>query len=474
MGNFWHCSQISSDAISAVCHLTAVNRLDKSISKFWEIEHDVSFNNTLPYTPDEQFCETHFQQTTRRNAEGRFIIKLPMNNERLQQLGDSKEIARRRFLNLEKRLSMQPSVYSRYRKFMQEYISLNHMSEVEDHGKDDKISYYLPHHTVFKESSSTTKLRVVFDASKTTSGLSLNDVLTVGPTLQEDLFSILICFRTFQYAMTADITKMYRQVLIDESQRSLQRIFWRESTQEPLKTFELLTITYGTAPASFLAIRAIRKLAEDESSSFPIGFKLALRDFYVDDLLTGTIQEASEIKEQITKLLKEGGFVLTKWSSNHPSLQDEKNSDGKSLNLIVDYISEIRALGMIWDYNCDVFKFTSIGQLPPLEKPTKRSILSRIALIFDPLGLLGPSVMIAKLMQELWRSSVDWDESISNELHTLWKEYECKLQFLSNIKIPRKVISFEKVQTIQFHGFSDASQKGYGAFIYVRFSQWSH
>lgn len=463
----------SDEAASAVCHLTAVDRLDKSISRFWEIEHEVSFNNATPFTPDEQFCETHFQQNVCRNAEGRFMVKLPINSIKLQQLGDSKEIARRRFLNLERRLSMQPSVYSRYRNFMQEYISLNHMCEVEDHGKDDEISYYLPHHAVFKESSSTTKLRVVFDAScKTTSGVSLNDALMVGPTLQDDLFSILTRFRTFQYAITADITKMYRQVLIDKAQRPLQRIFWRESPQEPLKTFELLTITYGTASASFLAIRAIRKLAEDEATYFPIGSKIALRDFYVDDLLTGasTIQEATEIKEQITKLLKGGGFELTKWSSNHSSLRDEKTSDNKELNLIVDHNSEIRALGMIWDCNCDVFKFTSIRQLPPLEKSTKRSILSRIALIFDPLGLLGPSVIIAKLlMQELWRSRVDWDESISSELHTLWKEYECKLRSLSNIKIPRKVIDCKEVQTIELHGFSDASQNAYGACIYVRF-----
>jgi len=109
------------------------------------------------------------------------------------------------------------------------------MHEVDDSEIDVKTSYYLPHHAVFKETSSTTKLRVIFDAScKSTSGLSLNDMLLIGPTIQDDLFSILTRFRTFQYAMTAD-TKMYRQVFIDKSQRLLQRIFWRESSQEDLK-----------------------------------------------------------------------------------------------------------------------------------------------------------------------------------------------------------------------------------------------
>jgi len=202
--------------------------------------------------------------------------------------------------------------------------------------------------------------------------------------------------------MTADIAKMYRQVFIDQSQRSLQRIFWRESPQEDLKTFELFTLTYGTAPASFLAIRTIHKLAADESGLYPIGSKIALRDFYVDDLLTcaSTLQEPLEIKQQTIKLLKKGGFELTKWSSNQDSLRDVEGSHEKEFKLGVDHNSQTRALGVSWDCNWDVIKFISIRQHPPLKRPTKRIILARIALIFDPLGLLGPSVIIAKLLMQ--------------------------------------------------------------------------
>lgn len=416
-------------------------------------------------------CEAHFQQNVRRNQEGRFIVKLPVDDEKLQQLGDTKEIARRRFLSLERRLLRHPDIRSQYRDFMREYIKLGHMSEVKE-SMESELSYYLPHHAVLKESSTTTKLRVVFDAScKGTTGLSLNDALLVGPNTQDDLFSILTRFRTFRFAMTADITKMYRQVHFDKSQRSLQRIFWRENPQDELKTFELHTVTYGTASASFLAIRSLRKLAEDESNSFPIGARTVLRDFYVDDLLTGasTVQEALEIKEQAIKLLSKGGFELRKWSSNHPSLQDTEISPDKEFNFIVDHSNETRALGIVWNYQSDIFKFLSIGHLPPLEKPIKRSILARIALTFDPLGLLGPLVMIAKMvMQDLWRIRVEWDESISLEMSTRWKEYEHKLQVLSKIEIPRKVIAECERQGLEIHGFSDASIQAYGACIYLR------
>lgn len=413
----------------------------------------------------------HFQANVSRNTEGRFIVKLPTNNDKIQQLGETQEIAKRRFLSLERRLLLQPDLYARYREFMQEYIDLNHMRQIKP-SAGHELAYYMPHHPVFKETSITTKLRVVFDAScKSTSGLSLNDSLLVGPTIQEDLFSILLRFRTFPYAMTADITKMYRQILLHDSQRSLQRILWRDSPQNELGIYELLTLTYGTAPASFLAIRTIRKLAEDEMNLFPIGSKIILRDFYVDDLLTGasTLSDALEIKTQTVELLAKGGFDLVKWSSNHAALQDSQGPHKKKFILVGDRNIETRALGVVWNCEADVFKFESIGQHPPLERPTKRSILSRIALMFDPLGLLGPSMVIAKIiMQELWRAKVDWDESISNELHTLWREYERKLQVLGNIKITRKVITSNTIQFKEIHGFADASEKAYGACIYLR------
>ncbi|XP_051157420.1 uncharacterized protein LOC127279229 [Leptopilina boulardi] len=89
--------------------------------------------------------------------------------------------------------------------------------------------YFIPHHSIIKESSLTTKLRVVFDASaKTSTGKSLNDVLMVGPNVQEDLFSLLVRFRSHKYAITADIEKMYRQIIIHPKDRKYQKILWRD------------------------------------------------------------------------------------------------------------------------------------------------------------------------------------------------------------------------------------------------------
>ncbi|XP_039304174.1 uncharacterized protein LOC105205337 [Solenopsis invicta] len=292
----------------------------------------------------------------------------------------------------------------------------------------------------------------------------------VGPTIQDDLFSILTRFRSFKYALTADVIKMYRQVLIDPAQTPLQRIFWRDSQDKPIRTYELLTVTYGTASAAFLAIRSLRKLAEDNSVKYPIGSRTVLNDFYVDDLVSGaeTLQEALAIKTETSQLLLEGLFELHKWSSNDSALLDNQTlSHQKEFVLSTDKESETRALGLIWNCSSDNFKFSNSTSLPLLQTPTKRSILSRIALIFDPLGLLGPSTVIAKLIiQELWRLRLDWDESLPLDIDTKWKRYEFELSTVTDISIPRRVISLDQYINLELHGFSDASELAYGACIY--------
>ena len=112
--------------------------------------------------------------------------------------------------------------------------------------------------------------------------------------------SRLVEFRTFEVSFTADIPKMYRQILIDPDQTKLQRILWRDSPDSPVKIFELQTVTYGTASASYLAIQSIRKVAEENVNKFPLGAKVILNHFYVDDVLSGasTVEEAFAMKEE--------------------------------------------------------------------------------------------------------------------------------------------------------------------------------
>lgn len=185
--------------------------IDQTLRKFWEIE-EVDVPKHI--TEDEQKCENHFNSSFKRNEDGRYTLRVPFNNN-TTPFGDSIYPAISRMKSMERRFRHDGLFMEDYIKFMNEYIEMNHMEEVpEDEIKTGKI-YYLPHHAVIKESSTSTKLRVVFDASsKTSTGISLNDRLLVGPTIQDDLFTTVVRFRTHKFVFTADIAKMYRQIRI--------------------------------------------------------------------------------------------------------------------------------------------------------------------------------------------------------------------------------------------------------------------
>jgi hypothetical protein len=171
---------------------------------------------------------------------------------------------------------------------MKEYEKLGHMEPVIQQ-EGNNPCYFLPHHPVFKDTSSTTKTRVVFDGSaKTSNGLSLNDILQVGATVQLDLYSTVLRFRTHQVCFTADIVKMYRQIVVHPQDRDLQRILWRYSTDKPIQEYRLTTVTYGTSSAPFLATHCLKKPADDNEQQYPRAAQVLSNDFYVDDLLSGT------------------------------------------------------------------------------------------------------------------------------------------------------------------------------------------
>jgi len=213
-------------------------------------------------TSDKQACEHHFISTTTQGPDGRFVVRIPIKTGP-KQLGSSRHTEERRLHAIERRPEKQPDLKSQYHEFMKEYEEIGHMEPVKSQ-QSKQPCYFLPHHAVFKETSTTTKTRDVFDGSaKISNGLSLNDILQVGHTFQADLYSIVLRFRTHQVCFTADITKMYRQITVHPQVRNLQRILWRYSTEDNIQEYQLNTVTNGTASAPYLATRCLKKLADD-------------------------------------------------------------------------------------------------------------------------------------------------------------------------------------------------------------------
>lgn len=262
---------------------------------------------------------------------------------------------------------------------------------------------------------------------------------------------------------------MYRQILVDPAHTRYQRILWRENPRSEIKTYELATITYGTSPASYLATRCLKHLAESYRTEYPFGSVRVQRDFYVDDLLTGanTIEEAKRARNEIIQLLRLGSFELSKWASNCPELLKGIRDRDSSIITIDDNATDSRILGMYWDQARDVFHF-SYTPSKATDVVSKRAILSKVSRLSDPLGLLGPTIVLAKLiLQDIWQAGIHWDEAVPPDVVFRWTHFKSQLVNLNQLKIPRGV-GFGTEQHVQIHGFCDASQRAFGACVYLR------
>ncbi|XP_055303154.1 uncharacterized protein LOC129568854, partial [Sitodiplosis mosellana] len=313
------------------------SEIENKIDKFFASETMGSVDGDCSQLSDEEkYCEENYLKTTRRNEE-------------------------------------------EYTIAMHDDIARGYMVLVENPPRD---AYYIPHHAVFKDST-TTKLRTVYNASqKTSNGLSLNEQLAI--------------------VIIADLEKMYKQIRIEEIQQKLQMILWRDSSDENIKTYKLTTVTFGVAPSPFLAIRTLREIASVVENEFPNAAQ-SIRDcFYVDDHVGGvdTVEQAVELYNQLKTVFDRFGFNLRKFVSNSSEFLNKiPNSEKEEVNSVK------KVLGVTWQPKTDELTFKIPFELESKPK-TKRQLLSEIATLYDPMGYLAPIVVKAKLiMQEVWMLS---------------------------------------------------------------------
>ncbi|XP_031334025.1 uncharacterized protein LOC116164038 [Photinus pyralis] len=446
--------------------LHSMNRdVQDQLERFWKVE-ECSYTRKL--SKDELYCEEHFLTNFKRDESGRCEVRLPMTEENFD-FKNSIDNAIHRLNSLEKRFNRDPEFKRQYQAFMTEYESLGHMTEITPVTQQGSI-FYLPHHGVLKQSSVTTKLRVVFDGScKSSAGASLNDKLFGGPHIQDDLLSIVLRFRKHNVILVADIAKMYRQINVTSDQRDMQRIIWRNNPTEPLRHYRLNTLTYGTSPASFLATRCLRQIGIEQTQHFPEASHAITNDFYMDDLITGTytIGDAIKLKKDISAILRAAGFELRQWSSNERAIFNDSDVESEVENYYISDDKNIKTLGLMWDTKSDTLIY-SLNFKYDEKKITKRTILSVISKIFDPLGLISPVTIKAKcILQRLWQEQLNWDESVPLYIYTEWKQVIFNLKNIETISLPRQV-TIKNYISLELHGFCDASEAAYGCCIYVR------
>lgn len=222
-----------------------------------------------------------------------------------------------------------------------------------------------------------------------------------------------------------------------------------------------------------MAVKTLQQLAKDDGLKYPKAAEVVLRDFYVDDVLSGadTIEECNKLQMQLQQLLQGGGFTLRKWSSN--AIKVLKNINPSDINEEVLSLQEfeeksVKTLGLFWNPKDDHFTFKASSSDFASIKKTKRNLCSDISKTFDPLGWLAPFTIGAKILfQRTWKLSLDWDDILPENVVNEWSLYHRSLKYIESITIPRWLNTC-KESKIELHGFCDASMSAYAAVIYAK------
>lgn len=267
---------------------------------------------------------------------------------------------------------------------------------------------------------------------------------------------------------------MYRQISILPEYRRYQHILWRSSPHDELREYELNTVTYGVNCAPYLALRVLQTIAQDDCDGYEWVRHALTYQTYVDDICYGadTIPEVLKLQSDLILVLNKSGLELKKWASNTPSVLAAVAADDRvGTPMSFEAIERLgtKVLGIEWHPDGDYFCCALRIEQPPIF--TKRGILSLVAQIFDPLGVFGPVVFLAKsIMQRTWRRGLSWDEALPTDIHDDWTAFVSDLPSLLAIRIPRH-INARVGASCYLLGFCDASQSGYAAVVYIRMTE---
>lgn len=440
-----------------------VDNLNNLVLKFWEIEEVPTVNKK---GPESQECEDFYKSTVLRNSYGQYIVSLPFKGEP-KSLGNSFIHAQRRLSALERKFHSLPALRQAYNDVINDYIDKGYLSEIPYSLSAINEGYFIPHHAVVRPDKSTTKVRIVLDASaKTDSGNSLNDLLYTGPNLQADLFLLLLNFRYFKVAITADIRQMYLRISLAADDRKYQKILYRFNDSESIRIFQFNSVAFGLRSSPFLAMRTIHQLAEDYRERYPLAADVALKELYMDDLTTSvpSDEDGTRLADELLALFKAGGFDLVKWASNSSGLLAHLPESHRAVIEFTDDDDTLKVLGLKWIPTSDVLSFATSSATTC---NTKRAILSTVARLFDVLGFVAPVILYAKLLiQDLWLAKVGWDEEPPETVTKCFVKLKSELPILSNLQIPRH-LGVAAGCDVNLLGFGDASMRAYGCVLYL-------
>lgn len=419
-----------------------------------------------PSVNDDEVAVRSFENSIEfRN--GRYMVGWPWKINH-KPLPDNYFLALALLKSLVLKLHNQPDLLKRYNDNIQEQLRRCIIEEVTPDTQPGNIVHYIPHHCVVKEDRKTTKLRTVYNASAKTkrSNPSLNDCLYRGPVILPQLLGILLRFRLYEVVILADIEKAFLNVGLLESERDCTRFLWlrdpfkADFSQRNLIVFRFTAVPFGAISSPFLLAATITHHLRE--SYHPLSDKI-LQNMYVDNIITGvnTVTEAVSFYKEVKTLFSQAGFNLREWFSNSDAFLSTIPENDKVLD------SGTKVLGLHYDRKNDVMKLAKVDFGSFDAANTKRKVLHCTSLIFDPLGIVGPLTLSAKVfISSLWKQKLQWDTPLSTDNLELWHEAVQIMKYAQDVSVPRYISTHDPQYMLIC--FCDASQKAYCCVLYLR------
>ena len=404
--------------------------------------------------------------------DGHYTLPIPFK-EAQPRLPDNLEMAKRRLVSLARKLRREQKLHVQYTAGMQDLVNKGYAARVPEEEVDrrDGHVWYLPHHPVINPNKD--KPRIVFDCAAEHRGTSLNDRVHQGPYLTNKLIGVLLRFRLHPVAIMADIEAMFHQVkVVRQDQDVLRFLWWPEGNleEDPVR-YQMTVHLFGGTWSPSCCTYALHRTAEDHArGSSSVAKDAVLSNFYVDDCLKSvpTSKEAILLAKQPKEFVAQGGFNLTKWTSNSRDVLEHIPLEDQSKRVkehVLDEPLEDRALGVYWSLEEDELGFKVQEMAKPL---TKRGILSMLSSVYNPLGIASPFVLgTRKVMQELCRTKLGWDDQVPPVYQQQWQRWTQGLHEMAKIRVPRCLQPVGAIKR-QLHHFADASETAYGVVSYLR------
>ncbi|XP_026738352.1 uncharacterized protein LOC113501423 [Trichoplusia ni] len=426
-----------------------------------------------PSTDAEGQAIAILEKTCRRLEDGRFEAGLLWRNPE-ERMPDSYTSAKNRLANIEKKIDKDPQLKEEYGRQMEHLLDSGYAEEAPAQPEDTKKKWYLPHFAVVHPLKK--KIRIVFDAAAKSGGKSLNDALLPGPDLLQSLFGVLLRFRQGPLAVAADIKEMFLQVRIRPEDRDSLRFLWRgDRRDESPKEYRMTSVIFGATSSPSTAIYVKNRNAADFQEEYPEAARAIELNHYMDDYLHSfhSEEDLRRVTAQVDFIHRKAGFELRGWASNQPELLHRVRTEMTEKVEVNLGEKEEKTLGLRWFTEKDSIGFRANLRNTPEEiargfkVPTKREVTSAVMSTFDPLGLASPVLIQGKkLLQNIWRSGIGWDEEIADQDHETWKVYLEKMKLLQGLQIPRCLAP--RSTEGELHTFTDASETAYAAAVYWR------